>query len=80
MTRISESWSSRSAGLQLDPVEQVLDAPVVRGACAPDDAVDLVAFAEEQLREIGAVLTGDAADERPLSHDDARVYSNRVEW
>ena len=79
MTRISESWSSRSAWLERDPVEKMLDAPVVRRAGAPDDAVDLVAFAEKQLREIGPILAGDAADQCPLAHDEARVYSNIVE-
>ena len=54
--------------MQLDAFEQVLDAPVVRGAGTADDAVDLVAFAEEQLGEIGTVLTGDTCDESAFGH------------
>jgi hypothetical protein len=30
--------------------------------------VDLVSLAEQQLREIGAVLTGDTGDERSAAH------------
>jgi hypothetical protein len=46
-------------GIDID----VIDPMRVEGACPADDAVDLVALAEEQLSEIGAVLAGDAGDE-----------------
>ena len=55
--------------VQMNPAEQVLDAPVVAGARAPDDAVHVVALREQELREIGTVLPGDAADESPFRHD-----------
>src|SRR5581483_3452510 len=35
---------------------------------APLDAVDRVALAEQEFREIRAVLTGDAGDQRDLAH------------
>ena len=35
----------------------------VEGAGAADDAVDFVAFLEQQIGEIAAVLPGDAGDE-----------------
>ena len=42
---------------------EVLDAPGAEGAGAAHQAVDLVALGEEQLREVRAVLAGDAGDE-----------------
>ena len=41
----------------------VVDAVGVEGGGAADDAVDFVAFGEEELGEVGAVLAGDAGDE-----------------
>ena len=55
--------------MQRDAFEQVLDSPVVRRAGTADDAVHFVAFAEEELGEIGTVLTGDAGDESAFGHD-----------
>ncbi len=55
-------------GVQGEPVEQVLDAGDVRGAGAPDDPRHLVPLLEEQLGEIGPVLTGDSGDECSLGH------------
>ena len=43
---------------------KVIDPRGVEGARAADDAVDFVAFFQEQIREVGAVLAGDAGDER----------------
>jgi len=43
-------------------VEEVVDAAGVEGAGAADDAVDLVAFFEQQLGEVGAILSGDAGN------------------
>ena len=40
---------------------------------APDHADDLVALVEQELGEVGAVLAGDAGDERALGHGD-RFY------
>ncbi len=48
--------------LERVPVE-VVDPPGVEGAGAPDEAVDLVALVQEQLREVGAVLAGDPGDQ-----------------
>ena len=42
---------------------QMLDARAVEHARAADDAVDGVAFLQQQLRKVGAVLAGDAGDE-----------------
>src|SRR6188508_1835000 len=50
----------------MDAIEQVLDAPVVGGAGAPHQPVDLVTVLEQQLGEVGAVLAGDAGDQRFL--------------
>ena len=35
---------------------------------AADEAVDFVAFGQEQFRQIRTVLAGDAGDERAFSH------------
>jgi len=42
---------------------EVVDAIGVEGGGATDDAVDFVAFLEEEFGEVGAVLAGDAGDE-----------------
>ena len=44
-------------------VADVVDAPGVEGAAAADEAVDLVALLEQQLRQVAAVLAGDPGDE-----------------
>ncbi len=41
----------------------VVDAPGIEGRGAADDAMDFVAFAEKQLRQIGAVLSCNAGNE-----------------
>ena len=45
---------------------EVVDAVGVEGAGAADDAVDFVAFGEQEFGEVGAVLPGDAGDECAL--------------
>src|SRR5262249_45521771 len=50
--------------VQVNAIEHLLDAPVIRRAGAADDRVDLVALVEQELREVRAVLAGDAGDER----------------
>ena len=45
---------------------KMIDARRVERARAPDDAVDFVAFFEQQIGEIAAVLSGDPGDERFL--------------
>ena len=47
---------------------EVVDAVGVEGAGAALDAVDGVALAEQELGQVGAVLAGDAGDERRLRH------------
>jgi hypothetical protein len=47
---------------------EVLDAARVEGGGAADDAVHLIALAEEEFGEIGTVLARDAGDERALFH------------
>ena len=44
-------------------VVEVVDARGVEAGGAADDAMDFVAFFQQQFGEIGAVLTGDAGDE-----------------
>src|SRR5204862_4487914 len=55
---------------QLDPGFEVRDPlEMIRGGAA-HHAIDLVALLEKELREVGAVLAGDARDERPtLRHN-----------
>jgi len=43
---------------------QVLDAARVEGGAAAQDAIDDVALHEEELGEVGAILAGDALQER----------------
>jgi len=50
------------AGLVRVDVE-VIDPVRVEGAGATDDAVDLVALLEQELREVRAVLASDAGDQ-----------------
>src|ERR1700731_3819931 len=47
-------------------VPQMFDARTEQIARAPHDSVDRVAFLQEQLGQIRAVLSGDAGDERGL--------------
>jgi hypothetical protein len=47
---------------------EVLDAARVEGGGTADDAVHLIALAEEEFGEIGAVLARNAGDERALFH------------
>ena len=54
---------------------EVLDARSVEGGGTADDAVNLVAFRDEQLSEVCAILTGDAGDESDLQHDTVRTAS-----
>lgn len=42
---------------------KVIDTSGIKGAGSSDDAVDFVALFEEELREIRAVLSGDAGNE-----------------
>ena len=49
--------------VQGNAVAEMLDALEVFGAGPADDAADLVTLVEQELREIAAVLTGDACDE-----------------
>ena len=55
----------------LDPVEQMLDPLVAVMAGATHHADHLVALGEEELREVGAILPGDAGDQR-LRHGGPR--------
>jgi hypothetical protein len=51
------------AVVQGEAVPDVVDAPGVERAAAPDETVDLVPLLEEQLRQVAAVLAGDSRDE-----------------
>ena len=50
--------------MQRDAVAQVLDAVELLRRGAADHAVHLVALLEQQLGQVGAVLAGDAGDQR----------------
>lgn len=41
---------------------QMFDARCIEGARTSNDTVHIVAFAEQQFGQIGAILTGDAGD------------------
>jgi hypothetical protein len=41
---------------------QVVNAPGREGAGPSNDAVDLIALREQELRQVRAILTGDAGD------------------
>ena len=47
---------------------EVVDPLGVEGAGATDDSIDVVPFAEKQLRQITAVLAGDAGNQRSFVH------------
>ena len=47
-------------------LEEMVDPVGVEGARAADEPVDLVSLAQEQLREVRAILARDARDERFL--------------
>src|SRR5262249_17114820 len=53
---------------QRNSIEEMLDPPGVRSAEASRDAEHLVALFEEQLRQIGAILSRKSCDESPLGH------------
>jgi hypothetical protein len=48
---------------------QVIDAVGVEQAAAALDAMDFIAFAQQQFCQVGAVLSGDACDESDFGHD-----------
>ena len=50
--------------MQRDALAQMLDALELLGRRTANHAVHLVAALEQQFGEIGAVLAGDAGDER----------------
>ena len=56
------------AALGVRVLVDAVDAPGVERGRAADDAVDLVALAEQELREVRAVLSGDAGDESATGH------------
>ena len=59
---------------------EVVDAVGVEGAGAADDAVDFVAFGEQEFGEVGAVLPGDAGDECTRSARVRGVFLGDVVW
>ena len=63
--------------MQRDAVAQLLDPIELLGRGAPHHAVDLVALVEQQLRQVGAVLPGDARDQRgaAIAHLAGSLYS-----
>ena len=61
---VDEDRLDEAAALLVRILVEVIDAVGVEERRAPLDAVDDVALAEEELGEVGAVLAGDAGDER----------------
>src|SRR5256885_4687804 len=45
-------------------VVEVSDSRMLKNGRRPDDAVDFVAFVEQELREVGPILPSDACDQR----------------
>ena len=66
--------------MQRDAVAQVLDPVELLRRGAPDHAVDLVALLEQQLGQVGAVLSGDAGDQGALggAHAAAQASEPRI--
>jgi hypothetical protein len=58
---VEEKSSLKDMGIGID----VVDAAGVEGARAPNQAMDLIAFGEEEFRQsqIGAILSGDPGNE-----------------
>jgi hypothetical protein len=46
---------------------QMVDAAGGEGRTAPNDAVNFVAFRQQQFREVGSVLSGDSVDKRDFT-------------
>src|SRR5262249_53768590 len=63
--------------VQRDLAGEVFDPLEVLGARPPDDAVDFVTFGEQQVREVAAVLAGDARNERALHNVFSGLQTNR---
>jgi hypothetical protein len=57
---------------------KMLDPAGVEGAASPDDPMDLVAFLDEELCQVAAVLTGDAGNECDLTSRAAVFKSHFV--
>ena len=51
-------------GSNRQPIEQMLNAPVIRRAGATHRAHDLVAFVQQELGEVRPILPGDSGDDR----------------
>ena len=61
---VQEQVAPGGVGVLVDAVQ----ALGVEGGGAADDAVDLVALAQQQLGQVRPVLTGDARDQRRFRH------------
>jgi hypothetical protein len=69
LQQVDERQLIQQVGLtERDTITQVRDALEVLGARAPHHAGDLVPALEQQLREVRAILAGDAGDERAPIH------------
>ena len=69
LERLGERRRIEQVGLdERDPVGQMADPLEVLGRGPSHHSVDLVALVEEELGEVGAVLAGDAGDQRPVAH------------
>ena len=59
---------------------EVIDPSGVEGRRAPLDAVDLVALAQQQFGEIGAVLSGHAGDQCHLARHGLFATGTDCAW
>jgi hypothetical protein len=66
---VQEEAGSRVVGILID----MIDAVRVEGARTPHEAVDFIAFREEEFGQIGTVLTSDTRDEGALWHNSSCV-------
>jgi hypothetical protein len=53
---------------------QMVDAIGIKGRSAPLDAMDTVAFRQQQFSQIGTILSRDAGDQRRLSQDSSKRW------
>ena len=69
LERLGERRRIEQVGLdERDPVGQMVDPLEVLGRGAADHPEHLVTLVEEEIGQVGAVLAGDAGDQRPLAH------------
>ena len=75
---MSEHLVEQVAGDELELVLDVGDALEVHGARAPHHADHRVALRQQEFRQVGPVLAGDARDQSPLRHRGKTLVDRRT--